>query len=98
QHVEPGRTLFEIVDPSHLWVRAAGFAPDLAERIEGAEAITTDGKRLVLRFVGGGLTLRNQAIPLQFEIVAPPAGLAVENPVTVMVRLRSRSVSGVKIP
>ncbi len=98
QHVEPGRTLFEIVDPSHLWVRAAGFAPDLAERIEGAEAITTDGKRLVLRFVGGGLTLRNQAIPLQFEIITPPAGLAVENPVTVVVRLRSRSVSGVRIP
>ncbi len=98
QYVAPGTTLFELVDPSRLWVSAAAFSPDVAERIQGATAITADGQSLDLRFVGGGLTLRNQAIPLQFEIVGPSAGLTVDKPVTVFVRTRSQSVAGVKVP
>ncbi|MGE4218561.1 MAG: efflux RND transporter periplasmic adaptor subunit [Alphaproteobacteria bacterium] len=98
QYVSPGSTLFELVDPSRLWVSAAAFTPDVAERVEGATAVTADGQRLDLRFVGGGLTLRNQAIPLQFEILGATPGLTVDKPVTVFVRTRSQEVAGVKVP
>lgn len=98
QYVSAGSTLFELVDPSRLWVTAAAFSPEVAARIEGATAVTSDGRQLELRFVGGGLTLRNQAIPLQFEIVGPVPGLTVDKPLTVFLRTRSQAVAGVKVP
>lgn len=98
QYVEPGFTLFEIVDPTRLWVAATAYDPTLAGRLDRAEATTPEGERLALRFVGGGLTLRNQAVPLQFEILSPTAGLSVDKPLTVVVQTREQKVSGVKVP
>ena len=98
QYIEPGNTLFEIVDPSRLWVTASAYDPSIVGRLDKVEALTQDGARLALRFVGGGLTLRNQAVPLQFEIVSPVSGLSVDRPVTVVVQTRDQTVAGVKVP
>ncbi|MBT5265576.1 MAG: biotin/lipoyl-binding protein [Rhodospirillaceae bacterium] len=98
QYVDAGETLFEIVDPTRLWVKASAFEIGIAEKISSATAVTADGTPLSLRFVGGGLSLQNQAIPLQFEVLDPPAGLTVDTPVTVVVRGRRVMMTGVRVP
>lgn len=98
QFVEAGQTIFEIVDPSRLWVAAAAFEPGIHERLVGASAVTTDGRALALRFVGGGLELRSQALPLNFEIVGAAGNLTVATPVTVVVQVEGPGVTGLRIP
>ena len=98
QYVRQGQTIFEVVDPSRLWVEATAFEPHQARHVRDATAFTADGRKLDLRFVGGGLKLRNQATPLRFEIVDPGPDLAVDNLVSVVVQSRAGEVDGVKIP
>jgi cobalt-zinc-cadmium efflux system membrane fusion protein len=92
-----GAPIFEIVDPTALWVEGAAFNPAIASNIMDAGAVTADGRSLALEFIGGGLTLSNQAIPLRFQIVDGPDSLTVGTPVTVVVRSRE-TVEGVAIP
>ncbi len=99
QHVEEGATLFRIVDPQMLWVEASGYAQGLQSSIRSANALTLDGSSLDLAFVGGGLSLNNQAIPLLFEVVSTnAAALSIGNPVTVFVRTDDSEVSGIVVP
>ena len=84
QYVEGKDIVFEIVDPKRLWVDATAYDPALAAGVKGASAITSDGRPLAVELVGLGLSLRQGAVPLQFRIVAPPAGLSVGMPVTVI--------------
>ncbi|MBJ78163.1 MAG: efflux RND transporter periplasmic adaptor subunit [Gammaproteobacteria bacterium] len=98
QYVENGSNIFKIVDPTMLWVEAAGFEPGLKDRIESASAITVHGQAISLRYLGGGLLLSNRAIPLQFEIIGTTSNLAVNDPVTVIVQDRGKDVQGIKIP
>ena len=87
QLVDSKDVVFEIVDPSRLWVEALAFDPLLAEQMQHASAVTADGKPLALALVGRGLSLRQGAIPLVFRIEAPPAGLNVGAPVTVFAQV-----------
>jgi membrane fusion protein, heavy metal efflux system len=98
QFVHTGDTIFKIVDPSRLWVEADAYEPDIAKRIVAASGITTDGRKLNLKFLGGGLLLRNQAVPLYFEILGSLPGLSVDKPVTVVAQSDSGEISGVKVP
>lgn len=98
QIVEAQTTLFEIVDPTRLWVEAAAFDPALADDIGAAQAITGDGRVLPLRFSGGGMTLQNQAVPLQFEVVGSVAGVQIGRPVTVVVQRRRAQMMGIRLP
>ena len=89
--VESKDVLFEIVDPARLWVEAVLTDPALAGQLQGApgraSAITADGTKLAVTFIGRGLTLRQGAVPLQFRVDAPPTGLSVGSPVTVTAEL-----------
>jgi multidrug efflux pump subunit AcrA (membrane-fusion protein) len=98
QFVHVGDTIFTIVDPSRLWVEADAYEPGIAKHIVAASGITTDGRKLNLQFLGGGLSLRNQALPLYFEILDSPSGLSVETPVTVVAQSDSGEIGGVKVP
>ena len=98
QIVEAQAILFEIVDPKRLWVEAAAFDPGLTDDIDSAEAITGDGRVLKLRFTGGGLTLQNQAVPLQFEVIGPGTEIQIGKPVTVVVRRRQALGRGIRLP
>jgi hypothetical protein len=84
--VEQGHPLFQIVDPDELWVEASAFDPAIANNIHDAAALTADGRAMMLTFVGGGLAMNNQAIPLRFRVVEGGDGLSVGAPVTVIVR------------
>ena len=95
--VNQGQILFEIVDPDALWVEAAAYDPAIAENIRSATAITGDGKPIPLEFIGGGMTLSNQAIPLRFRVMGPHEGLSVGKPVTVIVQ-QNKTIAGIPVP
>ncbi len=95
--VESKDVLFEIVDPARLWVEAILTDPSLAGQVKAASAITADGTRLAVTFIGRGLTLRQGAVPLQFRIDGPPPGLSVGSPVTVVAELDGKE-RGVALP
>ncbi len=97
QHVEGKDIVFEIVDPSRLWVDATAFDPALAAGIKDASAVTFDGRPLAVDLVGLGLTLRQGAVPLQFRITAPPGGLSVGAPVTVIASVDAKA-TGIVLP
>lgn len=100
--VDAREVLFEIVDPNRLWVEAVAFDPGLTATIQGAGARTAEGAALTLAYLGRGLTLRQQAIPLQFRIENNPENISPQNlsvgqPVTVIVQTRA-SQEGIVVP
>jgi cobalt-zinc-cadmium efflux system membrane fusion protein len=95
--VSQGQAIFEIVDPHALWVEAAAYDSAIAANIHGATALTQDGQTLDLEFVGGGLVLSNQAIPLRFRVIDAPERLSVGKPVTVIVR-QDQTIAGIPVP
>ena len=97
QFVEGKDILFEIVDPSRLWIDATAFDPSQAAAIKGGAAVTTNGTPLRVELVGLGLTLRQGAVPLQFRILSPPPGLSVGTPVTVIANVPA-DATGVALP
>lgn len=97
QVVEAREPLFDIVDPARLWVEAIAFDPVAVAEVTGATAVTAAGQPLRLAFVGRGLALRQQALPVQFRIEEAPAGLAIGQPVTVMVQT-PRRLEGIVLP
>jgi membrane fusion protein, heavy metal efflux system len=101
QVVEAQALLFQIVDPSDLWVEALAFDATAAKEVEkaGKEAFasTADGRKVPLAFSGRGLTLRQQAVPLQFKITGDGSSLNVGEPVTVFAPL-SEEVSAITLP
>ena len=98
EYMHQGETVFEVVDPTRLWVEANAFDLDSVAEIDSASAFTVDGRVIKLRFIGGGLRLSQQATPLRFEIVDVPPDLTVDNPVTVVISNHATMVEGVKIP
>jgi cobalt-zinc-cadmium efflux system membrane fusion protein len=97
QVVESRDVLFEIVDPKRLWVEAIAFDPAIASQMKSASAKTTDGTPLTVKFVGRGLTLRQGASPLQFQIENPPDTLTVGAPVIVIANVAAQE-SGFALP
>ncbi|PWS34355.1 hypothetical protein DFH01_25370 [Falsiroseomonas bella] len=97
QIVDAREPLFEVVDPARLWIEAVAFDAALVAEIAGASAVTTGGQPLALSFIGRGLALRQQAVPLQFRIEQVPPGLSVGTPVTVTVQTPRRA-GGIVLP
>ncbi|NKC31130.1 efflux RND transporter periplasmic adaptor subunit [Falsiroseomonas selenitidurans] len=97
QVIQAQEPLFDIVDPTRLWVEAIAFDPAAVAEVSGASAVTAGGEALRLGFVGRGMTLRQQGLPLHFRIESGAAGLAVGQPVTVLVETPRRTV-GIVLP
>lgn len=95
--VSQGQIVFEIVDPDALWVEAAAYDPAIAQNVRSATAIAGDGRSFSLDFIGGGMTLSNQAIPLRFRVVGAHEGLSVGKPVTVIVQ-QNKTIAGIPVP
>lgn len=97
QLVDSATTVVEIVDPSRLWVEALAFDRAALERITGASATLPDGRVLDLVFMGRGLTVRQQAVPVNFRVNDPPADAPIG--ISVLVTLRTaRAVQGIVLP
>ncbi|MER2268569.1 efflux RND transporter periplasmic adaptor subunit [Methylobacterium oxalidis] len=82
QMAAPGAMVFQIVDPSRLWIEALSF--DALTAAENATARLADGRTLKLAYQGTGLADRNQAIPVQFAVQGDASGLRVGQFVTVL--------------
>ena len=98
--VNPGELIYDIVDPSDLWVEATASDPAAASDAasgKAASALTPEQQLLQLTYVGSGLALKQQSTPILFGIEAPPAGLRVGRPVTVTVRSEARSRRGLPV-
>ena len=81
-------TIFEIVDPSRLWVEAIAYDARLAADITAARASIGGGESLSLEYIGRGIAARQQGVPLNFRIVAPPGTLSIGKPVIVTITTR----------
>lgn len=97
QIVDAREVLFEIIDPARLAVEALAYDAGLAANIVGASALADGQLELALKFVGGGRQLREQALPLLFDITSPHPAVSVGQPVRV-VASTARGMSGIAVP
>jgi biotin carboxyl carrier protein len=90
-------TLFEIIDPSRLFVEANIF--DRRSISYGSRAVgrAADGTTFQLVFAGAGLADRGSAGQGHFRLVGAPPGLRVGEPVTLEVATGA-PVAGVVVP
>ena len=97
QVVAAQTTLFEIVDPSRLYVEANLF--DRRPILTGASAVgkTSDGATFDLVFEGAGLADRGRAAQGLFRIVGAPPRLRIGESVTIAAPL-GEPVAGVIVP
>ena len=89
--------LFQIVDPSSLWVEALLFDQLDSGAIVDASAVTSGGMTMRLSYRGRGRALQAQAVQIQFAVLEPPANVAVGLPVTVIAR-KAEPVRGLLLP
>lgn len=81
QLAQPSTVIFQIVDPSRLWVEALSF--DAIPNIERASARTHNGKTTELLFRGSAAALRNQSIAVHFAVNGTADGIWAGQFVTV---------------
>jgi hypothetical protein len=89
QVVEAKEVLWEIVNPERLWIEAEGYGTIEDTEISGGHALTRDGRSLPLAYLGRGLRLQRQSVPLQFVLSDAGHGLSIGEPVNVLVRGQS---------
>ncbi|MBB5202985.1 RND family efflux transporter MFP subunit [Inhella inkyongensis] len=99
QVVEAGGLLMEIVDPGRLLIEATHTDPSLAARIAGAQLVLANagGAGIDLKLIGAARALRDGVLPLSFALQTQDAGLALGQPVSVLVRL-NESAKGIVLP
>jgi multidrug efflux pump subunit AcrA (membrane-fusion protein) len=97
QVVQSQDVLFQIFNPSHMWIEVSAYGADIGEGSLKASATTPDGKRMELLFRGRSQALREQAVVMQFEIVDPPDNLNIGQPLSVYAEAGTQQ-TGVVIP
>lgn len=97
QVVEAKDVLYEIIDPSSLWVEAFAFDQSAPQVFSEGFATAQDSTSLKLKFIGKSRALRQQSTVLHFAIEKPPASLNVGMPVTVHVQ-QGEAIKGIVLP
>jgi len=95
QIVESRDVLFEIVDPQRMVIEALSTDAGIARKISSATLVDVPDVELTL--LGGGRTLRDGAVPINFRARGTNLDLAVGQPVTVLARLDTK-VKGIALP
>ena len=95
QMAQTNTVLFQIVEPTRLWVEALSF--DTLTGTQSALAKTSGGRSLALVYQGAGFADRNQAIPVQFKIEDDTGGLRAGQFVTVLAAT-SDEREGIAVP
>lgn len=85
--VDTGETVFEVIDPAHLWVEAQSYETLDPATIARAEARTRSGQVLAVRYVGQNRTASDQSLPLEFELGAHETDLRVGERVELLLTL-----------
>lgn len=95
QMADPNAILFQIVEPSRLWVEALSYGAQGTGEL--ASVLLPDGRRLELDFEGAGLSDRNQAVPWHFSIRATEQRLRLGQLVTVFAETGEQR-EGIAVP
>ena len=95
QMAEPNAVIFQIVDPTRLWVEALSFEPQATSGL--AQGLFADGRKINLTFAGAGLADRNQSIPINFSVRGEPVGLRAGQLLTVLAET-SEERAGIALP
>jgi hypothetical protein len=93
----PGQTVFEILDPQRLRVRVPAYDPAVGGDIAGAYAVSGRGAEVKLNFIGQGLRMQDQSVPLDFAVVAGAGPLRVGQPLAVHLTAH-RQQAGIVLP
>ncbi len=96
QVVQAQDVLFQIVDPSSLWIEAYDYGDNDPAALEHATAVGGGNVAMKLSLQGWSRTLQQQATVLNFAISDPTPSLRVGQPVTVTAQ-RGETISGVVI-
>lgn len=97
QVITTADNLFNIVDPTSLWVEAISFDPRIDPASTKARARTSDGELFALTFVGRSRALQQQATVLQFRVDKPNEALNIGSPVKVLIE-KGEPVTGLVVP
>jgi RND family efflux transporter MFP subunit len=89
--------LFQIVDPGGLWVEALVFGGDAAMDLRGATASVRGSAPMRLELQGFGRAVQQGATLAQFRVDAPPPGLSLGQPVTVVAQIAD-PIRGLLLP
>jgi membrane fusion protein, heavy metal efflux system len=81
-------TLFEVIDPTRLYIEALVYDVAATAKLEPTAFTSMAGKAISLAYSGAGRVLKEQALPLQFRVVASQdsALFSIGQPVTVKVK------------
>lgn len=97
QVVDMRELIFEIIDPKRMRIEALAFDGALADNI-GSATLAVGEQRTPLSFTGAARSLREQALPLNFQVQSPERlGLAVGQPVKVYVQSKQKT-QGIAVP
>ena len=103
QQANAGDVLFEIIDPNQLQIEALAYDAALVGQISQGSVLINE-QILPLSFVGSSQQLRNQALPLRFQIQpsalkgeAAVSALAIGQPLKITVQTRVQ-VQGIPLP
>lgn len=97
QMVEGREILFEVINPSMLWIEAVAYDTALSGQVAGATAMTAGNQPLTLAFIGQSHQLREQALSMQFAVKPPFPLLSVGQPVKVFAQTR-QALRGISVP
>ena len=96
QVVDARELVFEIVDPARLRIEAMAYDAEIAAGIASA-TLALGAERVPLRFIGAARILREQALPMLFQVEGAVLGkLAVGQSVRVYVQT-TRKITGVSV-
>src|SRR5262245_25477472 len=95
QMAQSSTVLFQIIEPSRLWVEALSF--DTLTGTQNAAAKTGGGRALPLSYQGAGFADRNQAVPVHFKVEGEVSGLRAGQFVTVLAATEEER-RGIAIP
>jgi hypothetical protein len=97
QSVDAREVMFEIVDPARFWVEAVARDASVAANLTKAFAVTGNGESIPLAFAGAGLSLKQQAAPLTFQVTHAEPNLSIGQPVTVILQ-STVELKGIVLP
>jgi membrane fusion protein, heavy metal efflux system len=96
QVVQAQDVLFQVVDPSSLWIEAYDYGDNDPTVLKDVTAIGSGNFAMKLNLQGWSRTLQQQATVLNFAISDPSPSLRIGQPVTVTAQ-RNETISGVII-
>jgi cobalt-zinc-cadmium efflux system membrane fusion protein len=97
QVVDAREVMFEIVDPARFWVEAIAHNGGVVANLTKAFAIIGGAESVPLTFAGAGLSLKQQAAPLTFQVTQASPNLRIGLPVTVILQSKVE-LSGIVLP